>query len=36
VSSGFDLFQIIVEVGFYKTLGELVQVFEKEEGICPT
>jgi hypothetical protein len=29
--SGFDLFQKIVEVGFNKTLGELVQVFEKEK-----
>ncbi len=28
---GFDLFQRIVDVGSYKTLGELVQVFEIEK-----
>jgi hypothetical protein len=31
VLGGFDLFQKIVEVGSYKTLEELVQVFEKEK-----
>jgi hypothetical protein len=36
VLSDFDLFQKIVEVGSYKTLGKLVQVFEKEKEICPT